>query len=948
MEEEINVKKSVEENQKIKPKKSKLRMVIVLVFIAIFLIIAFIAIRSNYLEYKELGENYKSVFFTNLRYRLITTLSCFAILYIIMYFTNRGIKKGLKPFFDEEKKELPKLPNKSISLIFATISSAIIGTALMEKILLFAGNTSFGTTDPIFGLDIGYYMFQRPLIQALILYIIAILVVLIIYSIIYHIITFNYYFNGVDKSMLKNSIGIKKIYRNIKLVALCFGLFTIVNTQNIIFEKMITIDGNIDIIGAGFTQSKIKLWGYVVFALVIVISIFKATKNFKDGKNRRILYNLISIPAYLVVLFIVVASFDGIFVGSSRLEKEKDYLQDNINNTKQAYNINIDEENLNFSGTITSEEATTNANTINNTVIINKENLLKSLQDSQTEKGHYKYEKASIAKYTIDGEDKIVYIAPRLLTNKEKTYNNKTYEYTHTQGIIVADATETTENGNIKYIQKSINGQDEVIKITEPRMYYGLDSNNMVAINVKGMKEYDYTDENGNDVTSAYTGNSGLQLGFLDKIILGIQNGNINIAFSSDVDENSKIILNRNVIERAKKALPYLIYDENPYAVINDEGRIIWVLDGYTKSNQYPYSEYLSIEHDNIREKINYIRNSVKIIIDSYTGEMTFYITDRTDPIAMAYEKIYPSLFKNKDEKIPEDIAKHFIYPQFLYNVQAQALEVYHNVKPDVLYREDDLWETAKFNNSNVSKATGTKMDSYYTMVKTVKNEAELGLVQIYNPKEKQNLISYLIGTVENGQNNLKLYKFSQDSNCVGPMQLAKQIEEDDAISAELEALNVSGTRVTKQMIIVPIENTLLYVEPIYQTWLNEENNLPQLKKVIVSSGNKVAIGNNLTQALQNLLSKNAVAIEIENTEDIEGLIEAIIKANKNLKQSNSNGNWELMGKDIEKLQTLINTLEETKIKKEKKDSTNVEVPEATETTEAQTEVNLQLQMQTQ
>ena len=147
MEEEINVKKSVEENQKIKPKKSKLRMVIVLVFIAIFLIIAFIAIRSNYLEYKELGENYKSVFFTNLRYRLITTLSCFAILYIIMYFTNRGIKKGLKPFFDEEKKELPKLPNKSISLIFATISSAIIGTALMEKILLFAGPALWGNVD---------------------------------------------------------------------------------------------------------------------------------------------------------------------------------------------------------------------------------------------------------------------------------------------------------------------------------------------------------------------------------------------------------------------------------------------------------------------------------------------------------------------------------------------------------------------------------------------------------------------------------------------------------------------------------------------------------------------------------------------------------------------------------------------------------------------------------
>ena len=940
--EEINVKESVEKNQKIKPKKSKIRMIIVLIFLTIFSLVTFISIRGNYLEYKELGPNFEQVFFTNLKYRVIVTVSVFAVLYLVMYLTNRGIKKGLKPFFEGEKRQIPKLPNKSISLIFASITSAFIGTSLMEKIILFSGNTSFGVTDPIFGLDVGYYMFQRPLIQALLLYLIIILIVLIIYSIVYHVITFNYYFNGVDKIMLKNSSAIKKIIRNIKFVTLGFALYTILNTQNILFEKMMTIDGNVDITGAGYTQSTIKLWGYVLFALVIVVCVFKAIKNFNNEKNRRILYNLIAIPAYLVILFVVTATFDGIFVGSSKLEKEKEYLQININNTKQAYNINIDEKSLNYSGTITNQEALNNMETINNTVIVNKDNVLKALQDSQTEKGHYKYDIASIAKYTVDGEEQLLYIAPRQLTNKEKTYSNKTYEYTHTQGVVIADATATTENGNIKYIQKEVNGEDQVINITEPRMYYGLHANNMVATNVAGKKEFDYTDKNGNDVSTVYTGQSGLNLKFLDKLILGIKKGNLNLVFSSDINENSKIIVNRNVIERAKKALPYLIYDDNPYTVINDEGKIIWVLDGYTKSNQYPYSEYISIEHDNVKEKINYIRNSVKVLIDSYTGEMSFYIIDRTDPIAMAYEKIYPTLFKNKDEKIPEDVAKHFIYPQYLYDVQAEVLEVYHNVKPDVLYREDDLWEVAKFNTSNVSKNIGTPMDSYYTMVKTVDNEADLGLVQIYNPKDKQNIISYLVGTVKDGTNKLTLYKLSQDNNCAGPMQLAKQIEEDEAISKELETLNLSGTKVTKQMIIVPINNTLLYVEPIYQTWLNEENTLPQLKKVIVASGNKVAIGNNLTQALQNLLSQNGVTIEIENTEDIDGLIEAIIKANKNLQQSKGNGNWELMGKDIEKLQSLINTLDNLKQEKEKKNKANADTTQVQSSTQVQTVPNVE------
>lgn len=285
----------------------------------------------------------------------------------------------------------------------------------------------------------------------------------------------------------------------------------------------------------------------------------------------------------------------------------------------------------------------------------------------------------------------------------------------------------------------------------------------------------------------------------------------------------------------------------------------------------------------------------------------------------MAYEKIYPSLFKSKDEQIPEDISSHFVYPKYLYDVQAKMLEVYHNVKPDVLYREDDLWETSKFNNTTNSKSTGTKMESNYTMVKTKNNNSDLGLVQIYNPKDKQNVISYLVGETQGANNKLTLYKFAQDSNVVGPMQLDKQIEEDEAISSELAAINVSGTKITKQMIVVPVESTVLYVEPIYQTMLNEKSDVPVLKKVIVASGNKVAIGDNLNLALQKLLSQYAVDIEVENTDDIDGLIEAIIKANHNLTQSNENDDWEMMGKDIKKLQVLIDSLEEMQEKEEKK-----------------------------
>ena len=409
----------------------------------------------------------------------------------------------------------------------------------------------------------------------------------------------------------------------------------------------------------------------------------------------------------------------------------------------------------------------------------------------------------------------------------------------------------------------------------------------------------------------------GLNLNFLDRLVLGISKGDLNLAFSSEMTSDSKILINRDIITRAKKAMPYLIYDENPYTVITKDGKIVWVLDAYTVSSSYPFSQYTTIEHDGYTEDINYIRNSVKVIIDSYDGTMDFYITDRTDPIAMAYRNIYKGLFKDLDEEIPEDISSHFKYPEFLYNVQAEVLKVYHNTRPDVIYRGDDLWDIAKSSVTRNTNTTGTYMEPYYTMVKT-KNGEQLGLVQVYTPDQRQNIISYLVGSNENGKNVLRLYKFSADSNIVGPMQLDKQIEEDTTISSELDALNVTGTKLTKQMIIVPINNTLLYVEPVYQTMLNESD-VPLLKKVIVASGNKVAIGDTLAEAIQNLLSRYAGNIEVEETEDIEGLVEAIIRANQNLTQSNDNNDWEMMGSDLARLQELINQLEQVKEQEEQK-----------------------------
>ena len=915
-------------------KSSKLRMILVIAFVFIFLVMTYIQTRGSYLEYLELGENYVQMFWTNMIYRYSIMAVNFVVLFFIIYMTNRGIKKGLKVFFDKEKKPMPKLINKSLALVIASIVSVILSGAMMQKIMLVKGNTSFGITDPIFNLDISYYIFQKPVLEMFAYYFLGIVIGITIYMTTYYIIAFNRYFDGVESEMLKESLFMKKITRNILFIIIGVAFITILSTQNLMFGKILTIDKNIEITGAGMTESTLKSWGYIIFALVIVIFAYRALKNFKKGDTTNVLKNLAVIPIYLVVLFVVMAGFDLIFVKSNELDKEKKYIAENIENTKNAYGLDIEEENLEYTGTVTEQELNSNKNITNNIPIISQDVVLTTLKNNQTSTGYYKYRNANLAKYKIGEEEKLVYLSPREITSTDRTYSNKTYEYTHGVGEIITSATESTETGNVKYIQKDVAGKDENINVEEPRIYFGTDTDSIIATNTKNKQEYDYTDENGNDITSSYNGEAGLKLGFFDRLVLGIYKKNINLAFSTEMTSDSKILMNRNVIERAKKALPYLMYDENPYTVIGDDGKIYWVLDAYTISSSYPYSQYTEIEHEKTTRDINYIRNSVKVIINAYDGTMRYYITDRTDPIAMAYRNIYNTLFVNLDEEIPEDISKHFIYPEFLYNVQSEVLKVYHNVKPDVLYRSDDLWDFVKYNNLNTTKSSGTYLEPYYTMVKGENNENELGLIQIYTQNNMQNIISYLVGTTEDGKNKLRVRKFSADSNIVSPMQLDKQIEEDESISTELKTLETTGTRITKKMIVVPLENTLLYVEPVYQTMINESE-IPLLKKVIVASGSKVAIGDTLQEALKNLLSNYAGNIEIENTEDENEIVNSIIKANQNLKDSTNNNDWELMGTDIKKLQSLIDSLE--KIRKEENTTNN---SNTTNTTNTSTEEN--------
>ena len=903
----------------------KKRVILVLIFIVLVSLFMFVKLRGEYLNILSIGENYIDVFTQTIKYQYMVFGINFAVLFFLIYFTTRFIKRGLKKFFEEDKIEMPKLPNKSVALIAGAILSIITSPFMIEKTMLALNSAQFGIADPIFNIDIGYYIFTKPFIEMLLYYIIFVFIVLSIYIAIYYITVFNVYFDGINIETLKKNTVIKQIIFNIMVIALAIAGITFINSNNVIFEKSIDIGQDLVLYGGGLTDVTIKVWGYRIFAILIPIAVYFGISFIQKSQNKKAILAFATIPTYLVGMFVIMTLFQLIMVSPNELDKEKTYIQNNIDGTKQAYNIDIEEIEIAHTGTITNEQVIRNSNVLNNIPIVTKDVVLKNLEEYQTSTGYYAYRNISIAKYNINGTDEICYISPReIVSDNGRTYNSKTYEYTHGYGAIITSASTLDDSNNITYIQKGLDDNGP-IKVEQPRIYFGLQTNQTIITNVNNNKEYDYPITSSTNAENVYDGLAGIKLNLLDRLILGIHTGDLKIAFNTNMNSESKVITNRNIIERAKTLMPYLMYDENPYMVITNTGRQVWVLDAYTISNSYPYSQESIIEKDGIRTRINYIRNSVKVLIDAYDGTMQFYITDRTDPIAMAYRNIYPNLFMDLDAQIPEDISEHMVYPQLLYNIQADMLSMYHNVQTEVLYRNDDLWDIAR-NTANRQSASsiGTKMDSYYTMLKTSdSSEEKLGLVVPYTPYNKQNIIAYLVGTYEN-DNKLKLYKFNSDNNILGPMQLENQIEQDEAISEELKALNVAGTKLIKDMIIVPIENTLLYVQPIYQVLLNESQ-VPILKKVVVASGNKLAIGNNLQDAIEKLVSQEASRIEIENTDNEEGLIEAIIKANNNLSESSANSDWELMGKDINRLQSLIKQLEELISETENVENTEID-----------------------
>lgn len=667
--------------------------------------------------------------------------------------------------------------------------------------------------------------------------------------------------------------------------------------------------------GAGFLDVNIKLWIYRIISIVIIIAVYNFIRGIKKEESKKILFSIILIPATLIIVFIVNIAIDSIFLRGNDIDREKEYILQNIRATEEAYNINVENKEIAKGTDITSEKIKKDSELIEKLPMVTPDVVKETLEnntDNKEKKSLYKYGNPNLVK----NGNAYDYLTTREIDDKDKTLTNKIYKYTHGNFGILTSSSKVNKNGYLLNVSEKFEGQElNGTKIKEPRLYYGENTNSNAIVNAKDIKEYDYPTSTLTNKENNYNGKGGIKLSLLERIALAITKGSTELIFNNNIVENTKVLLNRQIIERAKKILPNIRYDKDPYLVTKDDGGLAWVIDGYTVTSRYPYSQKVSIEADKGgKERINFIRNSVKVVIDAYNGTVDFYVTDTTDPFISTIMKTYPTLFKNYNE-LSENIKKQMRYPQYLFDIQAKVLTTYHNSDVDNIYRADDRWEVAEVSGSGTRSST-----SMYTLLKKG-DELKPAIITTYTPEKRKNIVSYLVGQIENGANKLTMYRYNEKSE-LSLSFIDTQIEKDEKVQKEMRELTTLGTELKTVRILLPYEDTTLYIKSIYQVFLNEDS-VPVLKKVIVANKGKVGIGNTLKEAMQRMLTENAIDIDVRDLANEDELKDAIIKQNKTLKDVMKQGDFEYTGKDIQRLIKLVDQLEE--VSKEKKKKTNIE-----------------------
>ena len=770
----------------------------------------------------------------------------------------------------------PQISLKAIA-IFISVVFGLIAAGNWTIILRFFNFSSFNLKDPQFGKDIGFYIFHFPLWHLIESWLLNLSCLTILSCALYYLLSGNSLSEGRFPGFTKIQLRHLSFLGAAVMLALAFSHW--LNRFDLLYSSRGVV------YGAGYTNIQIQLPLEVCLAIVAIVSaawlLYKGFTGYRNlqiqkRKIKKIVFLIFPFAVYLFVFVLsdaASATVQRFVVQPNELAAETPFIERSIALTRKAFNLdNIEAKIFNPQGQLTAADIQNNDLTIENIRLWDTRPILRTNRQLQQIRPYYQFHDADIDRYLLsqdnnlaDADKQQVIIAARELDYAEvkdiaKTWVNEHLIYTHGYGFTLSPVNRVAEGGLPYYYVKDIGTgveetgsltiSDEAIRnsipIGKPRIYYGELTNPYIMTSTK-VRELDYPSGEEN-VYTTYNGTGGIQIGnYFRRILFAEYLKDWQMLFTQNFTDETRVLFRRNIKQRVQEIAPFLNYDRDPYLVVakpdnqdNDRDYLYWIIDAYTTSNRYPYS-------DPGENPFNYLRNSVKVVVDAYNGKVDFYVADDSDPIIRTWGKVFSQLFKPLSA-MPLELRRHIRYPEDLFSVQSERLLTYHMRDPQVFYNREDQWEIPQEIYGNEAQS----VKPYYLIMKLpTASDEEFILLHPYTPTSRPNLIAWLAARSDGAEyGNLLLYKFPKQKLIYGPNQIEALINQDPVISQQISLWNREGSRAIQgNLLIIPIEQSLLYVEPLYIE--AEENSLPALARVIVIYENQIVMAETLNEGIQ-------------------------------------------------------------------------------------------------
>ena len=833
------------------------------VLVALYVVTNLPSLYADFLWFVSLG--YESVFVKVILYRAVTFAVFAFVAFVALYASFRVTVRNIR-------KQQHYEPSAWFTVVIVLLSVGIgsIYSGSWETVLLFLNAEPFmqggeEVLDPYFGRSVAFYVFALPTYELVVGY----LLFLTLTSLVVGIGLYAYEF-GLEE--YEDAIGVDELdttkiefdpalfLNRIKTYA--YGHITATVGLLLVFLSFSFYLSRFDLVysesgavfGVGATEAAVSSPMFLVLAVVAFVGGLACVANLRL-RDTRVVYAAVGV-VILVGLVGTVGAFlhQGYVVEPDEFNKEEQFLSNEIEFTRSAFALNrIDEREFDVSENLTREQIENNPGTIDNLRLWDKRPLMQTYNEQNNLRTYYHFNDIKTDRYIFDGELRQVYISTReiefdALPEGSQSWVNRHLVYTHGMGFVMSPVSEVGDEGFPEYYVDEIPPNSSVdLEIDQPRIYYGETTESYNIVN-SGTRELDYPRRGANAYYN-YTGDGGIPLSStFRKIAFALRFGDHQMYFSDSVTQDSTIQMNRDLETRVNEVAPFLEYDDDPYPVVVN-GRVKWIYDAYTTTDAYPYSARYPFDG----EQINYLRNSVKIVVDAYSGETNFYVTESNDPIVDTYRNIFPSLFEDFEE-MPPEVRDHIRYPQDAFETQSRVNLIYHMQNEQEFYNREDEW---RIPNEEVSGET-VPVEPYYIVMK-LPNEEEPEFMQIYPfiPEARQNLIGWMAArSDEPNYGEIESFLLSQQDLVFGPQQVESRIDQNTEISQSITLWSRAGSSVDRgNLLAVPIEDTILYVEPLFLEAENE-GALPQLQRVIVAHNDRVTMQRTLDQSLAALFGE--------------------------------------------------------------------------------------------